>query len=60
MDFTVPLDRQTSRRPYQTYVVGGMEGSSQDDFELDSKEGTRRTRRSARPGCAKVAQDPAS
>jgi hypothetical protein len=37
MDFTVPLDRQTSRRPNQTYVVGGMEGSSQDDFELDRK-----------------------
>jgi hypothetical protein len=35
MDFTVPLDRQSSRRPNQTYVVGGMEGSSQDDFELD-------------------------
>jgi hypothetical protein len=35
MDFTVPLDRQTSRGPNQTYVVGGMEGSSQDDFEPD-------------------------
>jgi hypothetical protein len=35
MDFTVPLDRQASRRPNQTYVIGGMEGSSQDDFELD-------------------------
>jgi hypothetical protein len=35
MGFTVPLDRQTSRRPNQTYMVGGMEGSSQDDFEPD-------------------------
>ncbi len=34
IDFTVSLDRQTSRRPDQTYVVGGTEGSSQDDFEL--------------------------
>jgi hypothetical protein len=33
MDFTVPLDRQSSRRPNQTYVVGGMEGWSQDDLE---------------------------
>ncbi len=36
VDFTVSLDRQTSRRPNQTYVVGGAEGSSQDDVELDS------------------------
>jgi hypothetical protein len=35
MDFTISLDRQTTRRPDQTYVVGGKEGSSQDDFELD-------------------------
>jgi hypothetical protein len=35
MDFTVPLDRQTSRRPDLTYLVGGMEGSSQDELELD-------------------------
>ncbi len=34
-DFTVSLDRQTSRRS-QTYVVGGAEGSSQDDVGLDS------------------------
>jgi hypothetical protein len=33
MDFTVPLDRQSSRRPNQTYVVDGMEGWSQDDVE---------------------------
>ncbi len=33
MDFTVPLDRQSSRRPEQTYVVGGLEGWSQDDCE---------------------------
>jgi hypothetical protein len=31
VDFTVSLDRQTSRRPNQTYVVGSTEGSSQDD-----------------------------
>ncbi len=36
VDFTVSLDRQTSRRPNQTYVVGGMEGSSQDDIEPDN------------------------
>ncbi len=36
VDFTVSLDRQTSRRHNQTYVVGGMEGSSQDDVELDN------------------------
>jgi hypothetical protein len=35
MDFTVSLDRQTSRRPNQTYVVGSGEGSSQDDVEPD-------------------------
>ncbi len=33
MDFTVPLDRQSSRRPNQTYVVDGLEGWSQDDCE---------------------------
>jgi hypothetical protein len=33
IDFTVPLDRQSSRRPDQTYVVGGLEGWSQDDCE---------------------------
>ncbi len=34
-DFTVSLDRQTSRRS-QTYVVSRAEGSSQDDVGLDS------------------------
>ncbi len=33
MDFTVPLDRQSSRRPDQTYVVDGLEGWSQDSCE---------------------------
>ncbi len=33
MDFTVPLDRQSSRRPDQTYVVDGLEGWSQDDCD---------------------------
>ncbi len=37
VDFTVSLDRQTSRRPNQTYVVGGTEGASQDDVELDKR-----------------------
>jgi hypothetical protein len=36
VDFTVSLDRQAGRRPSQTYVVGGMEGSSQDDIEPDN------------------------
>ncbi len=36
MNFTVSLDRQTSRRSNQTYVAGGMEGSSQDDVEPDN------------------------
>jgi hypothetical protein len=36
VDFTVSLDRQMSCRPNQTYVVGGMGGSSQDDVELDN------------------------
>jgi hypothetical protein len=35
MDFTVPLNRQTSPRSGLTYVVGGMEGSSQDELEPD-------------------------
>jgi hypothetical protein len=30
MDFTVPLDRQSSRKPDQTYVLAGWEGWSQD------------------------------
>ena len=33
MDFTVPLDRQSSRRPDQTYVLAGWEGWSQDSCE---------------------------
>ncbi len=33
IDFTVPLDRQSSRRPDQTYVVDGLEGWSLDDCE---------------------------
>ena len=33
MDFTVPLDRQSTRRPDQTYVLAGWEGSSQDSCE---------------------------
>ncbi len=37
MDLTVPLDRQTSRRPDLTYIVGGMEGSSHDELELDRR-----------------------
>ncbi len=32
-NFTVPLDRQSSRRPNQTYVVDGLEGWSQDSCE---------------------------
>ncbi|MFN9938754.1 MAG: hypothetical protein ACK56I_04705, partial [bacterium] len=34
-DFTVSLDRQTSRRS-QTYVVSHAEGSSRDNIWLDS------------------------
>ncbi len=33
IDFTVPLDRQSSHRPDQTYVVDGLEGWSQDSCE---------------------------
>jgi hypothetical protein len=57
IDFTVPLDRQSSRRPDQTYVVGGLEGWSQDDCEPQGR--TRRTTTSAWPVCARAAQDPA-
>jgi hypothetical protein len=35
MDFTVPLDRQASRRTNLTYVVGSTEGPSQDELELN-------------------------
>jgi hypothetical protein len=35
MDFTVPLDRQASRRSNLTYAIGGTEGLSEDELNLD-------------------------
>ncbi len=62
MDFTVSLDRQTSRQPNQTYVVG----SRKDQVRMTSSRigscpgGIRRTRNSTWPGSGKVAPDPES
>ncbi len=37
IDFTVPLDRQSSRRPDQTYMVDNLEGWSRDSCQLPGR-----------------------
>jgi hypothetical protein len=60
VDFTVSLHRQTSCRPNQTYVVGGMEDrvGMTSSWTMGCPEGIRRTRRSTWLGSEKVAPGP--